>query len=85
MRQGIGRLWLKDGSLHCDGCPALFDLPGAPRVSVVAAARARGWHIYVGPSLTGKSLDSALCDDCVGTSTKHASKVERFSEEEPLF
>jgi hypothetical protein len=78
-------LWLKDGSLHCDGCSALFDLPGAPRVLVVNSARAKGWHIYVGLSLTGKNIDSALCDDCVGSNTKRAPKVDRFNEEEPLF
>jgi len=78
--------WLKTGELVCDtpGCKLVFEFPG-PRVEVVRAARAHGWHIYVGPSLSGKSLDSALCEACVGTARSKMAPVTRFAEEVPLF
>ncbi len=77
-------MWLKDGSLQCDGCPARLDYPG-PRAIVTSAARAHGWHVFKGLSLTGKELDQALCEDCVGSSRAREPKVSRFEEETPLF
>lgn len=79
--------WKKKGNdvlLFCDGCKVAFDYPG-PRVLVVEAARAHGWHIYRGPSLTNKELDSYLCDECVGTPRTKLPKVEHFQEEIPLW
>lgn len=77
-------MWLKDGSLQCDGCSERFDYPG-PRTVVTSAARAHGWHIYRGMSLTGKDLDQALCEGCVGSSRTREPRVSHFDEEMPLF
>lgn len=77
-------MWKADGSLQCDTCDQVLDRPG-PRVVVVDAARARGWHIFQGESLTGKDLDSALCPRCVGSNRAARSKPDTFEEEVPLF
>lgn len=34
----------------------------------VSHARAKGWHLYQGPSWTGKYIDVKLCPSCIGTS-----------------
>ena len=77
-------MWGKDGSVQCDGCGTWFDFPG-PRAILIASARAHGWHIYRGLSLTDKEIDSALCDVCVGGSRRREPKVTRFDDEVPLF
>lgn len=77
-------MWRKDGILQCDGCRTPFDYPG-PRVTLIASARAHGWHIYRGLSLADREIDSALCGECTGSSRKREPKVTRFDDEVPLF
>lgn len=77
-------MWCKDGNLACDTCGTVYEYDG-PRVMVLNAARSRGWHLFQGSSLTGKSLDSHLCPQCVGTARSATIKTERLEEEEPLF
>jgi hypothetical protein len=77
-------MWRKDGTVECDGCGAQFDYPG-PRTILIASARAHGWHIYRGLSLVDKEIDSALCEECVGSPRKRDPKVTRFDDEVPLF
>lgn len=77
-------MWLKNGNLACNTCSLIFDHEG-PRVVVLNAARAKGWHLFKGKSLTGKDLESHLCADCVGTSRTQRVKPATFEEEVPLF
>lgn len=77
-------MWLRNGDLQCDTCPQVFEHPG-PRVALIDAARAKGWHVFRGKSLTDKDLDTALCPTCVGTNRSAKPKQVRFIEEEPLF
>lgn len=78
-------MWRKDGNLGCDTCDAVYEY-GGPRVAVLNAARSRGWHLFRGASLTGKTLDSHLCPVCVGSARAALrSKTERLNDEEPLF
>lgn len=77
-------MWLKDGNLSCDTCDQQFDYAG-PRVVVLNAARAKGWHLFKGTSLTGKPLDKHLCTDCIGTARTPRTKPEPLSGEETLF
>lgn len=77
-------MWLKDGNLACNTCSLVFDHQG-PRVVVLNAARAKGWHLFKGESLTGKDLESHLCPECVGTSRTPREKPHIFAEEVPLF
>lgn len=65
---------MKNGDLACDTCPNILEFPG-PHVIVVQAARAHGWHVFEGPSLTGKSISSFLCEDCVGTARSKLPKA----------
>jgi hypothetical protein len=76
--------WLKDGTLACDTCKLVFEYPG-PRVIVLNAARAHGWHCYTGPSLSGKLLDTHLCETCVQTPRKRLPKSEALDGQDPLF
>lgn len=62
-------------NLYCDNyatCKSLILDQGGVAVTV-DRARARGWHLYAGPSLTGKRLDVVLCDICVGTTIRRAT------------
>lgn len=77
-------MWLKNGNLACNTCDLRFLCEG-PRVVVLNAARAKGWHLFEGESLTGKDLESHLCPTCVGTSRTPKAKPETFEEEVPLF
>lgn len=77
-------MWLKDGNLACDTSGTVFEYAG-PRVLVLNAARSRGWHLFQGASLTGKSLESHLCPECVGTARSARKKAEHFDGEETLF
>lgn len=78
-------MWLKTGDLACDTCASEFLFPG-PRVVVLNAARAKGWHLFHGLSLTGKDLDRHVCSDCMGTSRSSVkSKAKPLAEDEALF
>lgn len=78
-------MWLKSGDLACDTCDQKF-LSSGPRVLVLSAARAKGWHLFVGVSLTGKPIDTHVCSDCVGTSRSMIrSKGEKLDDDIPLF
>lgn len=77
-------VWLRNGDLQCDTCDQVFESLG-PRVAHIDAARAKGWHVFRGSSVTGKDLDTALCPNCIGTNRSAVKKPPRFSEEEPLF
>jgi hypothetical protein len=76
--------WEKDGNLKCGGCRLIFDFPG-PRVEVLRAARAHGWHCYEGPSLTGLDLASHLCETCIGSARTRLPKIEVLQPQDPLF
>jgi hypothetical protein len=78
-------MWLKNGDLACNTCSLIFNYGEGPRVVVLNAARAKGWHLFKGKSLTGKDLESHLCSDCVGTSRALRAKPQTFEEEVPLF
>lgn len=67
-------MWLPGGDLQCSTCGATFRW-AAPRVLVLDAARAHGWHTYEGPSLSGKPLESHLCKDCVDAVRKQLQPV----------
>lgn len=59
-------------NLYCDNyrtCNSMV-LDQGSVTATVARARARGWHLYQGASLTQKDLNQALCEGCVGTSRK---------------
>jgi len=77
-------MWLRNGDLACDTCAVKFSYDG-PRVIVLNAARAKGWHLFQGESLTGKPIDTHVCPDCIGTSRSIKPKVDRLDEELPLF
>ncbi len=78
-------MWLKSGDLACDTCALEFLLPG-PRVVVLNAARAKGWHLFQGFSLTGKEIDRHVCSDCMGTNRSSVkSKGQPLDEDVPLF
>ena len=55
-------------NITCDTPPCtslVMDQGGVQ--ATVAVARAKGWHMYAGPSVTGKYIDIALCPACVST------------------
>ena len=49
--------------LYCS-CGARYGDRGG-EVRTKDSARAAGWHIYDGPSVTGQELHLRLCDQCV--------------------
>jgi hypothetical protein len=77
-------MWLKNGDLACDTCGSKYSYDG-PRVIVLNAARAKGWHLFQGKSLTGKPMDTHICPECMGTNRSARPKVEHLDEELPLF
>lgn len=80
-------MWLKTGDLACDTdtCDQRF-LYSGPRVVVLNAARAKGWHLFQGESLTGKPIDTHVCPSCIGTSRSAVkSKGQSLDEDVPLF
>jgi hypothetical protein len=78
-------MWLKTGDLACDTCDQTYSYPG-PRVVVLNAARAKGWHLFQGESLTGKAIDTHVCPICIGTSRSVVkSKGRPLDEDFPLF
>ena len=57
--------WILAEDIECDlKCGSRFMERGS-RHSTVQAARAMGWHCYVGPSLTGKDLEVHVCPECI--------------------
>lgn len=67
-------MWLPNGDLGCDTCDAFVYSQGAEGTTATRA-RAKGWHIYEGPSSDGsRNLSSHLCPDCVGTPRKLPQK-----------
>jgi hypothetical protein len=74
-----------EGSLACDSCGALFEYPEFPRAAVLQLARAHGWHAFKGQSLTGKDLDSHLCETCVGSNRSRQPKPAHLDGEVPLW
>lgn len=78
-------VWKSNGTLKCDSCTLVFDFPG-PRVEVIRAARAHGWHIYIGPNVFDtKNIESYVCKDCIGRAASRLPAPARFAEEIPLF
>jgi hypothetical protein len=77
-------MWLKNGDLACNTCDQSFPYDG-PRVVVLNAARAKGWHLFQGESLTGKPIDTHICPSCIGTNRSGKAKVERLDKDVPLF
>jgi Zn finger protein HypA/HybF involved in hydrogenase expression len=59
-------MWLASGDLRCDDCPVVLEYPG-PHIIVLNAARAKGWHLFQGKSLTGKEMNTHVCPECMGT------------------
>ena len=76
----------KNGSLLCDteGCKALIDVEG-PQVEVITMARAKGWHCYRGPSMSGKDIDSYICDRCMKSPRPRLDPVAVLENQDPLF
>lgn len=52
-----------DNAIDCGSMVTRGDLS-----ETIAYARAKGWHMYQGKSLTGKYIDVKLCPSCIGTS-----------------
>jgi hypothetical protein len=78
-------MWLPTGDLSCDSCPVALEYPG-PRVIVLNAARAKGWHVFQGESLTGKPIDTHVCPTCMGTNRSVIkSKAVSLDEDVALF
>lgn len=75
-------------NINCDNysdCNSMV-LDQGSVAATVAKARARGWHLFTGPSLTGKPLDVVLCDRCVGTPRSRVPEpIKNFPEQEYLF
>jgi hypothetical protein len=76
--------WLDNGNLACTTCGAVFEYPGS-QAAVLNAARAKGWHLFTGQSLTGKDLDNQLCEACIGSAKKKPVKGDVLDEDVPLF
>ncbi len=78
-------VWKPNGILKCDSCTLVFDFPG-PRVEVVRAARAHGWHIYIGPNVfSTKNIESYVCKQCTDRAAARLPAPKRFEGEIPLF
>lgn len=78
-------MWLTTGDLVCDTCDLRF-LYAGPRVVVLNAARAKGWHLFAGESLTGKPLDTHVCPNCIGTNRSGVKSTSKSLDEDvPLF
>lgn len=75
--------WTRDG-VKCDTCVALYEMEGIPRVLLVQRARAKGWHLYRGPSMTGKDLEVSLCPDCIGSPRPIPKKKGPMEDDQPL-
>lgn len=57
--------WILAEDIECDlKCGSRFMERGS-RHSTVQAARAMGWHCYVGKSLTDKDLEVQICPECI--------------------
>jgi hypothetical protein len=76
-------MWLKTGDLACDTCDQQLVCAG-PRVIVLNAARAKGWHVFQGESLTGKPIDTHVCPACIGNNRAVKFKGP-MPEDQPLF
>lgn len=61
--------------LICDTCPSRFADKGNPQ-RTDEMARARGWHIYRGPSIvdSARNMVKVLCPECVGTPRSRIEK-----------
>lgn len=79
-------MWLPGDDLGCDTCDKIVYNMGA-RGTTLTKARARGWHVYEGPSAGGTKLSSHLCPGCVGTprSLPPAAKPMTHDQLIPLF
>lgn len=52
-------------NVQCDSCPTrLVDQDSYAR------ARAKGWHVYQGPTNGGAEVSWVLCPECVGARTR---------------
>jgi hypothetical protein len=80
-------MWLPNDDLLCDTCENCVYNQGA-RGSTLMRARARGWHVYDGPSADGsQTISSHLCPECVGSPRKGPQKREPMKDDIflPLF
>lgn len=47
-------------------------------------ARAKGWHIWLGQTITGKDQEVTLCDKCVDAGRRLLKKVEALPNQYPI-
>jgi hypothetical protein len=70
--------------LVCGTCPARYPYQETP-LGTRERARVAGWHVYQGPSMTGKTLDLALCPGCFKAGgEKRAPRVQVLPDQEDL-
>lgn len=80
--------WERGAVLHCDtyACTGKIDVSDQNRVITIAYARAKGWRIYDGRSLTGKDISSHICPTCGGTPrSKLPEAPPQLDQDVPLF
>jgi hypothetical protein len=77
----------QDGmNLYCDNYKACRQVVYDHGDRTEAVARARGWHLFQGLSLTEKELDVVLCKKCIGARARDlAPAPEMLSGQAELF
>jgi len=80
-------MWTTKGNLKCDTCTEVLDGLGEDQSFVLNRARARGWHVYVGPVVAKvKRQDAHICPNCMGTNrSRLPDPPPRLEEDQPLF
>lgn len=78
--------WRDDGDLGCDTCDQVLNWSrDQERGYVISRARAKGWHVYAGASLTDKALEVYLCPACIGSSRPVPKKRGALDGDVPMF
>lgn len=69
-------MWTRVGNLSCTtvDCPNVFEGHGRDKAVVADAARAKGWHLYWGKTMSGRSQTVHLCPKCIGTNRSKLPK-----------
>lgn len=52
--------------------------------STESVARAKGWHIWKGPTITGKDQEVTLCSKCVEAGRRMLKTVEALPGQYPI-
>lgn len=78
-------MWSIDDDLLCNGCGRIL-LNTGDRAHMMNLARGKRWHLYDGPTLTGKVVSYHLCEGCMSSPrAKLSSSAAPMDDDQTLF